>query len=94
MAEKQGICQHAKHVAWRKVDDEVVVLDLETSIYYSLNPTASEIWELIGKGLNEEEIAEEMAERYGQSVKKLKKDVAGLIKKMKKESLLTDGKKS
>ncbi|HRY28452.1 MAG TPA: PqqD family protein [Elusimicrobiota bacterium] len=88
----QAVGRHAKHVAWRKVDDEVVILDLETSVYYSLNETGSKIWELIGKGLSEEAIAEEVAEDYGQKVATVKKDVSAIIKKMKKENLVTPGK--
>ncbi len=90
MATGHAVGRHAKHVAWRKVDDEVVVLDLETSVYYSLNETASRVWEMIGKGMSEEAIAEELAEEYGQSLKTVKKDVSALIKRIKKENLLAN----
>lgn len=89
---KDTVGKYAKHVAWRKVDDEVVILDLETSVYYSLNETASDIWELIGKGLSEEDIAEEVADRYGQKPASVKKDVNALVKKLKKEKLITNAK--
>lgn len=89
---KDTVGRYAKHVAWRKVDDEVVILDLETSVYYSLNETASDIWELIGKGLSEEDIAEEVADRYGQKTASVKKDVNALVKKLKKEKLITNAK--
>jgi DNA-binding NarL/FixJ family response regulator len=92
MAAAHAVGRHAKNVAWRKVDDEVVILDLETSVYYSLNETASRIWELIGKGLSEEAIADDVADEYGQNVKSVKKDVSTLIKKMKKEKLITNEK--
>lgn len=87
-----AVGHHAKHVAWRKVDEEVVILDLDTSVYYSLNETASQIWELIGKGLSEDAIAEEIAETYGKNVKAIRKDVSGLIKKMKRENLISNDK--
>jgi len=92
MVTGQVVGRHAKHVAWRKVDDEVVILDLETSVYYSLNETAGHIWELVGKGLSEQAIADELAEEYGQSVKTVQKDVSALIKKLKKENLITNSK--
>jgi hypothetical protein len=89
MVTKNAVGHYAKHVAWRKVDDEVVILDLETSVYYSLNETASDIWELIGKGLSEDDIAEEIAGRYDQKAASVKKDVTALVKKLKKEKLIT-----
>jgi ABC-type Fe3+-hydroxamate transport system substrate-binding protein len=92
MVTKDSVGRYAKHVAWRKVDDEVVILDLETSVYFSLNETASDIWELIGKGLSEEDIAEEVADRYGQKAASVKKDVAALVKKLKKEKLIVNEK--
>jgi uncharacterized protein YbjT (DUF2867 family) len=92
MTSSHSAGRHAKHIAWRKVDDEVVVLDLESSVYYSLNETASHVWELVGKGLSEEAIADDLAEAYGQSVKSVRKDVAALIKKLKKENLITSDK--
>lgn len=80
--------RHAKHVAWRKVDDQIVLLNLDTSAYYSLNGTASQIWVLIGKGFSEEAIADEISDSYQRNLKHVRKDVSALIKKMKKEHLI------
>lgn len=92
MASSSAVGRHAKCVAWRKVEDEVVILNLETSVYYSLNETGSLVWELIGKGLSAEKIAEEVADVYKQSLKTVKKDVDDIIKKIRKEDLITDEK--
>jgi hypothetical protein len=42
--------KHAPHVAWRRVENEAVVLDLNSSEYVSLNETAVLIWEKLGDG--------------------------------------------
>ena len=92
MISGKSVGKHAKHVAWRKVDDEIVILDLETSVYYSLNETASQVWELVGKGLSEDAISTELADTFDKDVKGVKKDVSSVIKKMKKENLITSEK--
>ncbi|HOW26980.1 MAG TPA: PqqD family protein [Elusimicrobiota bacterium] len=88
MSNQKMSWKHAQNVAWRKVEDEVVILDLETSVYYSLNSTASRIWELLGEGMAEDDIVEKVSDEYNQSEKVVKKDMTGLIQKMKKEKLL------
>jgi hypothetical protein len=38
------------HVTYRRVDDEIVLLDERTETYLGLNPTAAIIWEAIAAG--------------------------------------------
>jgi hypothetical protein len=40
-------------VTWRAIDDQVVVLNLITSQYLTLNGTASELWRLLAPGATE-----------------------------------------
>ncbi|MBI4396145.1 MAG: PqqD family protein [Elusimicrobia bacterium] len=84
-----AVGRYAKHVAWRKIDCEIVILDLEARQYFSLNGTASQVWELIGKGLSEEVIAEELADAYHQDVSAVRRDVTALIKRLKAENLVS-----
>jgi hypothetical protein len=37
-------------VAWRRVDGEVVLVNLKTSRIYALNPTGTRLWELLSEG--------------------------------------------
>jgi hypothetical protein len=89
MVHSRSLGCHAKHVAWRRVGDEVVLLDLETSTYYSLNQTAGQVWELIGKGFSEEAILEEIAEAYQKDMKIVRRDVSALIDRLRKENLIS-----
>lgn len=45
-------------------DDESVLLSLETQEYYSLNETASRIWELLSSGQDVEAIASAITEEW------------------------------
>jgi len=84
---------YSSDVAWRKVDEEAVILNLKSSVYYSLNEVGTRIWELIGEGCELDEIVITIADEYDTSEKKVKKDVEKFIKQMKKEKLLSSGKK-
>jgi hypothetical protein len=35
---------HEKNVAWRAAGDEIVILDLATSVYYGLDPSGALLW--------------------------------------------------
>ncbi|GAB4219531.1 MAG: hypothetical protein Fur009_6150 [Candidatus Microgenomates bacterium] len=62
-----------------KLDDEIVIFDEEKSVLYTLNHTATEIFKLLKKGLNEEEIIEKMVKKYNVKEDKVKKDFKKLI---------------
>ena len=78
----------ASHVAWRRVEDEIVVLDLETSIYYSLNEVASRIWELIHQGKGASEISQALTKEYEVDGKRVQKDASSFVAELKKEKLI------
>jgi hypothetical protein len=78
----------AGHVAWRRVGEEVVVLDLNSSTYYSLNETGAAMWELFAKSASLEEVAKRVAEDYDAAADKVKKDADGLLKRFCKAHLL------
>ena len=42
-----------EEVAWRSADGQVVVIQLETGFYYSLDPTASVVWGMIARGASD-----------------------------------------
>ena len=42
--------QRSAHTAWRRLGDEVVVIDLDTSMVYGLDDRGGRVWESIGEG--------------------------------------------
>jgi hypothetical protein len=80
--------RHAKHVAWRKVEDEAVILDMDTAVYYSLQETGARIWELIGQGKSVQEIIQIIVEEYDAAEQEVRKDVDEIILKLKKEKII------
>ena len=40
-------------IEWRKLEDEIVALDLRSSEYLAINPTGAAIWDLLVEGAAE-----------------------------------------
>ena len=54
-----------KNLAWRKIEDEVVIIDLEKDRqFHELNDTAALIWELCDGETSVSAIAETIAENF------------------------------
>lgn len=91
MADKNPTAQaykHADHVAWRRVAEEIVVLDLNTSAYFSLNEVGAFVWERLGKGQSLEEIALALCEDYEVDDKQARKDIDAVVRDMVKNKIL------
>lgn len=78
----------ASHIAWRRVEDEIVVLDLETSVYFSLNEVAARIWELIHQGKAVSETVRALTEEYAVDERAARKDASRFLEELKKEKLI------
>jgi hypothetical protein len=81
----------APHAAWRRVEDEIVILDLNTSLYYSLNEVGARVWELLNEGHSREDVARSIVEEYDADHKAAAKDIDSLIKELSQEKLLVAG---
>ena len=51
-------------VVWREVGDELVVLELATSAYLTLNGTAKKLWLSLAEGSTIDGLVEMLVERY------------------------------
>lgn len=47
------------------VDDEVIVINLDTGTYYSIMGTGAEIWRAVERGLSRGQLLDTMAHAYG-----------------------------
>jgi hypothetical protein len=82
-------CVDEKNVVWRIINGEMIILNFATGRYYNLNKTGSFVWKLIEKKKTVEEICKEIAGRYGIPKVRASRDVNGIIKDFKVESLIT-----
>ena len=86
--DRKGPWKHSRRVAWRKVADEAVILDVETAAYFSLDGAGLRMWELLGEGKTIEKIAKALADEYDAPEDAIGDDCAELAGKLHKEGLL------
>ena len=65
-------------VTWRDFGDEAVVLNLESGVFYGLNPTAARALQLLGDGATVGATVEALALEFAASPRQLQADVCGL----------------
>lgn len=70
-------------------EDEVVVVNLETGVYYSLVGSAAELWELISQGRSIAEIVEVVASRHRMDCSSLQPIVERFIWELIEEQLVS-----
>ena len=75
-------------VAWRQVEEEAVLLNVDTSEYYSLNPVAAEIWEKLEKGETLRKTVKFLAASYGEPSEKIARDAREFLSDLLREGLI------
>lgn len=76
-------------VAWRKAGEDAVILNLETSEYYSANDTGTFIWELLSAGKKPGDIAPALAAEYGIPEACAREDIGAFLKDLSKLKLVS-----
>jgi len=75
-------------VVHETIDDEVILIDLETGTYYSLEGSGSEIWSLLIVGVPLERVIEALNERYPAQSGTVGQGVQRLVRELVDERLL------
>jgi hypothetical protein len=73
---------------WREVEGEVIVLDLEGSVYMSLNGSGAVCWRALADGATREEIANRLTERFDVSRERAERDVEDFLQELGSHGLL------
>ncbi|NMB57429.1 PqqD family protein [Candidatus Beckwithbacteria bacterium] len=77
----------------QKLDNKTVIFDGEESVLYTFNETASEIFKLLKKNLNEKEIVKKIAKKYQIKTERAKKDFNDLVSDLKRKKILSSSDK-
>lgn len=75
-------------VAWRRVDDDVVLVQLRTNRIYSLNHTAARAWELLNEGLDRSDIERSLLEEFDVDPEELARSVDDLLEQLAQAELV------
>ena len=78
----------APGVLAKRVDDEIVLVNMETNRIYELNRTAASLWDLLGPGATPAELSERMAEDFDIEKERLESEVDQVLKQLAAERLI------
>lgn len=75
-------------LTWQVVGDEVVVLDLDGSVYLRLNDSGRALWERLAEACSETDLVSTLVERYGIDEERAHTDVTGFLDELRRRGLL------
>lgn len=70
------------------IDDEGVVINLESGKYYCLNATATEAWQLLAEGASAASITANLESRYEASDNRIAESVESFVSELSAEGLI------
>jgi coenzyme PQQ synthesis protein D (PqqD) len=79
----------APRVITQAVDDALVLLSLESEVYFELDGIGARIWQLLRERGDVDAIVPELLEEYDVEEAKLRRDVSRLITELENAGLLT-----
>ena len=79
-----------ENLTWQIAGDEVVVLDLEGSVYLKLNGSGRVLWEALAELCTEAELTSALVDRYEIDEARAAADVAQFVDALRARRLLTE----
>jgi hypothetical protein len=78
----------AADLSWQQVDDELVILDLTTSRYLSLNGTAARLWGRLVDGAGVDELTAYVGDEFGVPDDEARADVVAFLEQCRELGLV------
>jgi hypothetical protein len=72
------------------IEGEVILIDLDTGTYYSLRESGADVWEAVGRGASETEIADALSRRYEGSAEEIRSTLRDLLGRLEEEGLIEE----
>lgn len=76
------------NVVSKTVQDEEILLNLDTGVYFGLNSVGTQVWKCIESGSTQEELINHLCEIYSVPYDEAKSDVVELLEELKNHNLL------
>lgn len=75
-------------VVCAELDDEMVLLNVETGIYFGLDELGTRIWTLLAAGSDEEDIFSTLLAEYEVDPQRLRTDISAFLETLARKKLL------
>ncbi len=82
------VAKNGEKTAYRVIDDEAVIVDLEDSTFHALNPVATFIWEQMNGRTRVEEIVERVCQEFEVTRETAEKDCREFIEALKRREMI------
>ncbi len=86
--QKQKIYQRKPDVISSKLEDQLVMMDIDKGKYFSMNPVATRVWELLDKPSSAGGLCNQLLEEFDVGQDQCRKEVQQLLDKMTELDLL------
>lgn len=70
------------------IDGEVMVINLDTGVYYSVTGAGAAVWPMLVGGATQLEISDRVAQHYGASAASVERDLGTFIARLADEAIL------
>lgn len=70
------------------IDNEAILINMKTGIYYSLRETAMYIWQLMDLGLREKQLVSVLGEKYDREASTISAEISEFLQKLSEEELI------
>jgi len=75
-------------VLFRKVADEAVILDVDTGIYYGLDPVATRVWQLLEEGHAMPAVCDAVLKSFDASPDVIRQDVEAFVSELESAGMV------
>jgi hypothetical protein len=76
------------HVVSRHVEDDLILLDLESGIYFALDTVGARIWALVADGASLAAVRDTMLEEFNVEAETLERDIRALMSELAQRKLI------
>ena len=77
-------------IAHQRVENEVIVVNLQTGAYFSLREVAADAWDLLVGGIDLAEAAEQVAGRYAVTAQQVAADLVPFVGRLLEDGLVAE----
>jgi hypothetical protein len=75
-------------VEWRRIESEVIAIDLERAVYLGVNGSGAVLWELLAHGTTRATLVDRLVEAYAIDEHRAEEDVERFLAELEQRGLL------
>lgn len=79
-----------KSLSWRRIEEEVVAVDVSSSTYLSANDSGAVLWQALAEGATRDELSAALVDRFGLEPEAAGADVDHFLAQLREQGLLDE----